>query len=95
MMKNSAQPCPRCQIGHLQRGQATFTAVYQNTLLSVPNVADWSCDICQYHEFDYDVLRQVELVTGALPVTPDTARQTARGAAHESGDTVKSQRLKP
>jgi len=63
--------------------------------LSIPNMDSWTCDICQYQEFDYDALNHLEQITGQLMAAPEDARATARSSAHENADVNNSQRLKP
>jgi YgiT-type zinc finger domain-containing protein len=83
MHAKSPYMCPRCQIGHLQRGQATFVTCLNDQLLSIPDVAAWSCDICQYREFDVEAIHQIEVLAGALVTPLDTLRTPPRAA---SGD---------
>ncbi|MBE2272284.1 MAG: hypothetical protein IAE80_28875 [Anaerolinea sp.] len=78
-MASTATPsCPRCQIGHLQVGSATYSCVQQGVFLSVPNVPSWTCDICQYREFDFDALIRIEALVGQLGPASDADLQTAK-----------------
>jgi YgiT-type zinc finger domain-containing protein len=83
MHANSPYICPRCQIGHLQRGQATFVTCVDEQLLSIPDVAAWACDICHYREFDADAVRQIELITGAFVTPLEAVPQPTRAPAGE------------
>ncbi len=95
MTDKSTYSCPRCQIGHLHRSQAAFVTLYREMPLSIPNMDSWTCDICQYQEFDYDAVYHLEQITGQLTAAPEDARATARSSAHENADVNNSQRLKP
>lgn len=95
MDEKAIHNCPRCQIGVLQRGQATFTAIYMDDLLSVPHLTAWTCDICGYREFDAHALQQVELLTDMLLNNANVPRAAARGATVEPLETSSSQRVKP
>lgn len=70
--------CPRCQIGNLQPVTATYTAVQNGMLLSVPNMPAWQCDICQYQEFDFDALGRVEALVGHFGPPDERARPAAK-----------------
>jgi hypothetical protein len=95
MNSNTFHSCPRCQIGHLQPGEATFSAVLNESLLSIGGVTAWTCDICQFREFDRDALAEIEQVTGSLFMGEQMARPSARVLASDFGEQNKSQRLKP
>ena len=47
-------------------------------LLSIPDVANWTCDICQYSEFDPEAIHGIELITGVLIMSLDPPTQPAR-----------------
>jgi YgiT-type zinc finger domain-containing protein len=90
MHANSPYICPRCQIGHLQRGQATFITCVDDQLLSIPDVDAWACDICHYREFDATAIRQIELITGAFVTPLEIAPQPTRPASGETPPTTKA-----
>ncbi len=78
-MSTTATPsCPRCLIGHLEARKATYSCVQQGVFLSVPNVPSWLCDICQYQEFDFDALAQIEALVGQLGIAADFDQQKAK-----------------
>lgn len=91
----AAYACPRCQIGHLHQGKATFSVLYHGLLLTIQDMDAWTCDICQYREFDYDALSQVELLTGPLGSETELLRATNRSLGSDMSDLNKTQRLKP
>jgi hypothetical protein len=95
MSDTASYACPRCQIGHLHQAKATFIAMYLGVLLSIPDLDAWMCDICQYREFDYTALSQVELLTGPLTSDADMIRPMPRASSIDLPDLSKSQRLKP
>ncbi len=71
-------PCPRCQIGFLQPELATYSCVHHGMLLSVPRMPAWKCDICQYQEFDYDAMTQIEALAGDFGVPDDPVRPASK-----------------
>ena len=89
--------CPRCQIGSLHAETATYSAIHHGMLLSVPNTPVWKCDICQYTEYDYDTLSQLEALTGRFGLPDDRARPASKLPALDT-DTAENNlphRLKP
>jgi YgiT-type zinc finger domain-containing protein len=95
-MNNKAfHTCPRCQIGHLQREKATFTALLDDHLLSIAGVTSWKCDICQFQEFDRHALAQIEQVTGSLYIDEQTTRPSSRSLSSDFVEQDATARLKP
>jgi YgiT-type zinc finger domain-containing protein len=70
--------CPTCQIGQPRFGLATYLQVYGETVVSVPRVPAWTCDICGDRYFDPGVIRRLEFLLGQTGPPFDTA----------DGDTV-------
>jgi YgiT-type zinc finger domain-containing protein len=89
--------CPRCQIGNLQPHTATYSAIHNGMLLSVPNTPVWKCDICQYTEFDYDTLTRLEALTGRFGMPDDRAPQASKLPAVDTETTENKlpSRIKP
>jgi hypothetical protein len=62
---NYTYPCPRCQVGHCQRSVMPYLKMYGDTLVNVPEMPVWSCDICGFYEFEREVLTRVDhLISG-------------------------------
>jgi len=89
--------CPRCQIGNLHAEKATYTCIHNGMLLSVADMPAWKCDICQYTEFDYGALTQIEALTGHMGIPEDPVRPASKLPAvdTESTETKLPHRLKP
>lgn len=89
--------CPRCQIGNLQAGTATYTYVYNGMLLSVPGMPAWTCDLCQYQEFDYDAVARIEALVGHVGMPSDPARPASKLPAVDADlpDSSLPHRIKP
>ncbi|MEP7292167.1 MAG: hypothetical protein ABI835_10300 [Chloroflexota bacterium] len=89
--------CPRCQVGNLQTETATYTCIHNGSLLSMPNIPVWKCDICQYTEFDYDTLTQIEALTGRLGMPDDRVRAPSKLPAVDAdlNDNNLPHRMKP
>lgn len=57
MTKSSNKiPCPRCGVGQCELTTTTFVDVIAGQLLSVPNMAVYTCDICHFSEFEQTAL---------------------------------------
>lgn len=76
MAKLNDELCPRCFVGRLQKGQATFITVYEGQLVTVPGAAAYTCDICDYREFDDPVVEWIADLAG-LDLAADTAASSA------------------
>mgnify|MGYP005843598491 CR=1 FL=1 len=70
MAKLTDELCPRCFIGKLALGRATFTTLYQGRLLTVADADAFTCDICDYREFA-DARVEWFLRTSGHPMNPD------------------------
>ncbi|NWF69337.1 MAG: YgiT-type zinc finger protein [Chloroflexi bacterium] len=72
MSQRMSYTCPRCQIGQCRPVTLTYTRLYQGTLLSVPDMPAWTCDICGLQEYDQQMLGQLERLIGqgSLPPRP-------------------------
>ena len=52
--------CPNCQIGKQNAKTITFTARVNDSLLQVPDVNLYTCDICGYEEMDADIGEMID-----------------------------------
>ena len=95
MSEKTAYACPRCQIGHLHQSRATFSALYQGMLFTLPDAEAWMCDICQYREFDASLLDQIDILIAQPGAPNDVGRTTPRSSGHDSAELNNTQRLKP
>lgn len=64
MSDKSAYPCPCCHIGFCQPGTKTYLRVQDGLLLAIPDMTLWTCDICQYQEFDPERVKQFDALLG-------------------------------
>lgn len=89
--------CPRCQIGNMHATTGTYSAVYLGALLSVPNVPAWKCDVCEYLEFDYEALMQIEALVGHFGLPDEHDRRQSKRPPFDSDVQDKNlpHRLKP
>lgn len=90
--------CPRCQIGTMQPTTATYTAMYRGSLLSIPNIPAWTCDICQYTEYEDMAMGRLEALAGEYLFAPEAERQNAKLPTFDSDGDAEgkpSTRLKP
>jgi hypothetical protein len=91
-MSKSALPCPRCEIGMLHPGHATYVRTIQGTLISVPDMLVWTCDLCRYQEFDEENVARVEALLHEAAPTP---RPASRLQSLDSADGPTGPSLKP
>jgi hypothetical protein len=76
---NYAYPCPHCQVGHCQRSTTPYLGVHGNTLVSVPDMPIWMCDICGHFEYEREALLRLEtLMTTPTPRRTKNKVQTNR-----------------
>lgn len=88
-------PCPQCQIGYYQPGKKTYLRLHHGMLISVPEMPVWTCDICQYEEFDRDAVLQLETLLGSAESTPDTQRSNTKVQPVELAEPPPVRRVKP
>jgi YgiT-type zinc finger domain-containing protein len=69
--------CPNCQIGQLKPVRTTYVQVYNYTLVQVPNVTAWKCDVCALSFFDPSLIRRLELLIGDAGPPPNHHTPTA------------------
>lgn len=86
--------CPRCQIGVLKPELATYTGLFRGMFISAPSVPSYSCDICQYREFDDRALTYLDALVGQLSLPHEAPRTPAKQAAAE-GDALELGRQPP
>ena len=56
--------CPRCQIGHCSPGKTTYTRLYNGKVISVPDMIVFTCDVCEYQEYDPEALINLQALLG-------------------------------
>lgn len=70
--------CPRCGLGRMQAGEATYSGVHDGMLLSVPHMSSESCDVCGLLEFSVSALAQIGVLVGELNIGGANDRDNAR-----------------
>lgn len=95
MQDTSDFPCPNCQIGICHPKRTTYLTIYNNMLVSVPNIAVWQCDICQYQEFEHQTIARLEALLGIPDSTPELQRNTPKIASIEPSESTSARRVKP
>ena len=56
--------CPVCHVGKLQARKITYTQVYEDQFIVIPNVEALVCDVCGEKVFDNIVLRRLNGLLG-------------------------------
>ena len=52
--------CPRCMVGRCHLETTTYVQLYQDQLLSVPDMPVYICDVCHYEEFAIDAVEELQ-----------------------------------
>lgn len=60
MQRENPLPCPACQVGRLHLRLVTYSHVYGETLVSVPNTPAWECDVCHTLQYDTHSVQRIE-----------------------------------
>lgn len=84
MSDHAALSCPRCQIGVLQPTLATYCGIYHGMVISVPNMPSWTCDICNYREYEPSAQAQVSVLLGQLEMASAAARTPTKKTSLEA-----------
>jgi rubredoxin len=62
IMRRDNLTCPHCRVGRLDLKRANVLHFHGSTLICAPNTPAWQCDVCQYREFDANVLRRIGML---------------------------------
>ncbi len=68
---DTLQTCPLCQVGRLHPTRTPYVHVYEDTLVQVPGIAGWKCDICGLTLFESAAVRRIELLIDADGLPPN------------------------
>ncbi len=95
-MSDEAFLCPCCQIGYCQPGTGTYLRMVGDKLASVPDMPAWTCDVCNYQEFDREEVMRLEMLLGQ-PDEPgaDSQRINAKLPTLDTTDALSPRRAKP
>jgi YgiT-type zinc finger domain-containing protein len=63
--------CPSCQVGRLRPIRTTYAHIYDDTLIQMPNIAAWKCDVCGETFYDPDAVRRIEVLVGEAGPPPN------------------------
>jgi hypothetical protein len=92
-MSEDAFPCPCCQVGYCQPGTGTYLRMVGNTLVSAPDMPAWTCDVCNYQEFEREDVMRLDMLLGQPDeVNADLQRISAK---LQSADSLAPRRAKP
>lgn len=66
------------------------------TLVSAPDMPAWTCDVCNYQEFDRDAVVRLEMLLGQSDeLSGEAPRSNAKLSALESAESLTPRRAKP
>lgn len=80
------ETCPACQVGQLKPTQSVFVRVYEDTLIHVPNIPAWKCDVCGLIFFDSMTIRRTEVLIGEAGPPPNHFHPVPRMADETPAD---------
>jgi YgiT-type zinc finger domain-containing protein len=58
-------------VGRLRPIQTTYAHVYDDTLIQMPNIAAWKCDVCGETLYDPEAIRRIEVLIGDAGPPPN------------------------
>lgn len=94
-MSDESFPCPYCQVGYCQPGKGTYLRIVGNMLVSVPDMPAWTCDVCNYQEFDRESVLRLEMLLGQTDdLVSDAARMTTKTQPVEAPESRTPRRVK-
>jgi hypothetical protein len=64
-------------------------------LVSVPDMPVWICDICQYQEFDPEIIMRIETLLGSPESASESQRSTHKLPSIDALETTTVRRIKP
>jgi rubredoxin len=87
MSEKTTYVCPQCQIGHLQLGKQTFVRVYAGLVVSIPDMPCFTCDVCDYQEFERASVAHVEALVGETRPGKSVPRAAAKPQAADGNSS--------
>jgi YgiT-type zinc finger domain-containing protein len=63
--------CPACLAGHFKPARAVFIRIYEGTLIHMPRVPAWKCDLCGLVYFDSTIISHIEVLIGEAGPPPN------------------------
>jgi hypothetical protein len=92
-MSEDAFPCPLCLVGYCQPGTGTYLRVVGDILVSAPDMPAWTCDVCNYQEFEQEAVLRLDMLLGQ-PDEPSSDSQRV-STKLQPPDTLAPRRAKP
>jgi YgiT-type zinc finger domain-containing protein len=71
-----AYACPACSMGQLKATGTPYMQVTNGTLIQVPTITAWKCDICGESFFDERAVRRLDTLIGEAGPPPNRHRST-------------------
>ncbi|MBN1680732.1 MAG: YgiT-type zinc finger protein [Anaerolineae bacterium] len=75
--------CPYCHLGHLHPTQHTYVHAYEDSLVHMPNIPAWQCDVCRVVLYDECAIRQLEVLIGESGPPPNRYVPQTAPSQHE------------
>jgi|SRR5579859_3930719 len=69
--------CPECHIGRLSPTRTTYVHQYGETMISIPNIPAWRCDVCHACQYDDQPIGWLEtIIIGQSNLPPNRYQPT-------------------
>src|SRR5260221_5429514 len=66
--------CPVCHLGHLDLRLTVYVRMFVETLIHVPNMPAWECDVCHHRQFEPASIQRIEALVGQAGPPPNRYR---------------------
>jgi YgiT-type zinc finger domain-containing protein len=82
--------CDVCHIGLLQPRRVTYAARLGNSLLMLPGIQVFICDVCGESTYDPETIGRIEMLLGVDVVASAPSRRIGAASDHPEGDPQRS-----
>lgn len=79
--------CPVCHLGHLDLRLTVYVRLFGETLIHVPNMPAWECDVCHHRQFESASIQRIEMLVGQAGPPPNRYRPPAAPKLNRSVET--------
>lgn len=95
MSDQSAFICPRCQIGRCHPDRITYVHMYEGSVLRVPNMPAYTCDVCGYQELEPAAMARLEMLVGKLDTPVEDSQTVAKTPPIDAVDAADASTRRP
>ncbi len=95
MSDQSVFICPRCQIGRCHPDRITYVRMFEGSLLRVPNMPAYTCDVCGYQELEAAAMTRLELLVGKLDAPLEGSQTVTKTPPIDAVDAAEPSARRP